>query len=1248
MIAQDPSTAKFDGMPRAAIQTQCADLIIRPQEIGAAVESYIGASLNWVEQAAENEEGQFKRIFSVVRRACGMDLSQYKEATVRRRIARRMGLKNAFSLEQYSELVCNDNEEARQLGRDVIISVTEFFRDEAVFSQMESTLKTLVDRYGPGDVIRLWVAGTATGEEAYSFAMILSHLLSSRQNGPDYLIFASDLDDEGIERARQGVYAESLVGNIPEKYRKYLKKTGANWQVRKSIRQNIVFAVQDIIADPPFSRLDFISCRNVLIYLKKDVQRKVMRTFHYSLNNNGYLLLGKSETAEIESQLFEPIDTSRRLYKKCNVVAEYAPVGKSSSVSWSRDKPAAAVPHKREQSLNRESSLISEVMHALCPPGLVVNAEDCVEHFVGDLSGLLSFPKGRANTDVYEMLPNDLRAEFRAMVNRCRRELRSVGGRSIRLPKSEVPVQFKVQPLRIGNELLVLISFTPVVAHGQAADASELAEDDAAAHVVLRELESELESTRQHLQTVVEELETSNEELQSQSEELQSANEELQSTNEELQTSNEELQSTNEELLTVNDELQLKSAELQAAASTLVSVRESLGFPILVLDTDMRVLQYSQNVNLVAEAAGVGHNTPVTSIHWHTDLGGLVSSIKSVLLTGQPQSLPVVVEPYHFELRIVPNIDQHETLLGVVLEFVDVTARIKAEAETQQALQIAKAQEAHYATTLAGIADSVITVDNNGRLTFMNAQAEAMTGWSASEALGISVDKILQLYDPDTESQALPLLRQTLATGRVVERSGNELLLTASASQKRRTVEETASPLKRDDGQLDGAVLVFRDITNENVRASQLRYKASHDSLTGLLNREEFERQLSATLANVQQDGNEQAVVAFLDLDQFKVVNDTCGHAEGDKLLRQVSLMIKSQLRAEDVVARLGGDEFGILCPGCTERSGRAVFKKLLKAFSEFRFETGEHTFTLGASIGMLSLAPTLPDVSTVLRLIDGACYQAKEEGRNRVNSAVWSDDAELQRTQEAKVAAQLVRALDEDRIELYAQPILDIGAINESPGFYELLLRLRNEQGELMTPLSFMGIAERNNMMPRIDKKVCTKALQIIGQLKDSSKLWAINLSAQSVESPEFLEYLLAEIERNDVDGSRLCFEITETTAIRHMPDAVQFVNALREKGVLFALDDFGSGMSSFGYLNKLKIDFLKLDGSFVSRMTKNKVDFSLVGAMTKVGHDGGMKVVAEHVSNEKILDACERVGADFVQGFYVGKPQPMAALIR
>lgn len=1246
VVVQEPSSAKFDGMPRAAIQTQCADLVLPPAEMGNAIERYLGASRNWVEPEPEGEAGEYQRIFAAVRRACGMDLSQYKAATVRRRVARRMGLRDTAKLSEYAVLVRGEREEARQLGRDVIISVTEFFRDDGVFTEIESVLGKIVEKYGPDDVVRVWVAGCATGEEAYTFAMILNSLVSERKDAPDYLIFASDLDNEAIERARHGVYSDTAVAGVPPEYRaRYLERVSNSWQVKKNVRQNIVFAVQDIISDPPFSRLDMVSCRNVLIYLNKNVQQKVMQTFHYSLNREGHLLLGKSETADTDPQLFDPVDSRMRIYKKRAVARDYVPRGASAATSWETRTDPDENSRKRYGKRSREEYLVSEVMHTLCPPGLVINSTDRVEHFVGDLSSVLRFPRGNANLDVFEMLPEDLRAEFRAMIYRCRRETKTIEGRTLSFPGVETRYRCVVEPLQLSSEMLTLISFQKTTKAATKDDAGSSAAVDS--HAVVRELESELATTRQHLQTVVEELETSNEELQSQSEELQSANEELQSTNEELQTSNEELQSTNEELLTVNDELQSKSVELENTASTLVSVRESLGFPILVLDVDMHVLQFSQNVNIVAEIDSISNKASVTGINWHTDLGDLVSNIKNVIQSGKEITYPVDIGKYHFQLRISPNIDHFDKLLGVVLVFMDITGRVDAENKTKEALRTAEAQEQHYATTLAGIADSVITVDSDGRVTFMNVRAEELSGWTQKEAEGISIEKILQLHDPETQRPALPLLRQTLGTGRVVERSGNELLVNVAGEQHRMTVEESASPLMRDDGELDGAVLVFRDVTNEDAKASQLRYRASHDSLTGLLNREEFERRLSQSLSDAQSDKGYTAVVAFLDLDQFKLVNDTVGHAEGDKLLRQIALLFKSQLRTIDVVARLGGDEFGILCPGLIEDEGRKVFKRLLAAFSEFRFDSGSHTFTVGTSIGMLTLNDALPDVGVVFRLIDSACYQAKDEGRNRIHVAAWNEESERQRAAEAQVAAKVVRALDNGRVELYAQGIFSTDGRAKQPQMYELLLRLRDENDVLMLPADFISVAERANMLSRVDAKVCSTALNLIKKHADKDIIWAINLSAQSVESPDFKEYLLSEIKRSGVPGSKLCFEITETTAIRHMPDAADFVSTLRRKGCLFALDDFGSGMSSFGYLNKLKVDYLKIDGSFVSRMSKNKVDFSLVDAMTRVGHDSGLKVIAEHVSDEATMKACKKVGANYVQGFYKEEPRPITQVL-
>jgi len=423
-----------------------------------------------------------------------------------------------------------------------------------------------------------------------------------------------------------------------------------------------------------------------------------------------------------------------------------------------------------------------------------------------------------------------------------------------------------------------------------------------------------------------------------------------------------------------------------------------------------------------------------------------------------------------------------------------------------------------------------------------------------------------------------------------------------------------------------------------------LSYQASHDALTGLVNRREFERRLERILATGLPD--ESHAVVYLDLDQFKVVNDTCGHVAGDELLRQVGAVLVSQVRKRDTVARLGGDEFGVLLEHCQQGQALRIAHQMREALQDFRFVWQDRGFTIGASMGLVPIGPGVDTVATVFRAADDACYAAKEQGRNRVH-LYEPDDHELARRHgEMQWVPRIQEALAENRFALFYQPILPLGETGRAHG--EVLLRLLDRDGDLILPSAFIPAAERYNQMQAIDRWVIRR---VFAALRDPDSVMpsgsvAINLSGQSLSDRQFLEFVEQQIEACAVVLERICFEITETAAIGNLSLAKRFFSALKPRGCRFALDDFGSGLSSFAYLKTLSVDFLKIDGGFVKDMMRDPIDHAMVEAIHRIGHVMGLETIAESVEDERILARLKAIGVNYAQGYAVGRPRPLRKL--
>jgi diguanylate cyclase (GGDEF)-like protein/PAS domain S-box-containing protein len=546
--------------------------------------------------------------------------------------------------------------------------------------------------------------------------------------------------------------------------------------------------------------------------------------------------------------------------------------------------------------------------------------------------------------------------------------------------------------------------------------------------------------------------------------------------------------------------------------------------------------------------------------------------------------------------------------------------------------------------TLASIADAVVTVDTSGRIEFLNPVAERLTGWPLAEARQRPVAEVFAVVDEATGAPIADPVARALTDGAVVEAEGNVVLLCRGAESI--AIDYSVAPIRDRGASIVGAVLVIQDMSRERQYAARLSNLASHDALTGLLNRREFEQRVRAIVEHREAEEGQHAVL-YLDLDQFKVVNDTSGHAAGDELLRQVGALLRPRLREGDVLARLGGDEFGVLLPHCPPAPALRIAESLRKAIVDFRFAWKNRSFTIGVSIGLVNLADGPHTLASALSAADAACYLAKDKGRNRVQVYRPEDSEVTLRRGEMEWVHRLHRALAEDRLCLYSQPMRAMHAPGPHTQHEELLVRLIDEQNELIPPIAFIPAAERYHLMPSIDRWVIRTAFRVIEERRaagNAGGTYAINISGASIGDDQFLDYVRESFARFRIPHASICFEITETTAVTSLSKAAEFIGALREPGCRFALDDFGVGVSSFTYLKQLPVDYLKIDGSFVKNMLTDPVDAAMVEAIHRIGRVMGKQTIAESVETEATLDALRSVGVDYAQGNAIAPPSMFA----
>ena len=596
-------------------------------------------------------------------------------------------------------------------------------------------------------------------------------------------------------------------------------------------------------------------------------------------------------------------------------------------------------------------------------------------------------------------------------------------------------------------------------------------------------------------------------------------------------------------------------------------------------------------------------------------------------------------EGSRFILRLL-LVTNFATALGLIVLALLRTHKLLAQRQVfANALQMEKERAQ---ITLQSIGDGVITTDVEGAIAYMNPAAEAMTHWKAEHATGLPLAALFNLLDDNAQTEGLTLIEHILS-GRLSGASEHSKLIQRLDGS---TVSVTlvGAPI-RHAGKVSGAVLVLHDMTQERQYIANLSWQATHDALTGLANRREFEYRLEQALHNLTRQVGRHALM-FLDLDQFKLVNDTCGHAAGDELLRHICALLQSGLRENDTLARLGGDEFGILLENCSPEAAEKIAEGLRQTVQNLHFVWKGRPFVTTVSIGLVHIAQTPTTLEASLRAADMACYMAKEKGRNRVQ-VYHADDSELSlRFGEMAWVQRLHMALEENRFCLYAQEIAALGPGEHGGGHIEILLRLHDEAGRMILPDSFIPAAERYGLMTSLDRWVVENVFKIIRQCLNESRqgpmaMCAINLSGTTIGDQAFLDFLRKQFAAYSIPPEMICFEITETSAISNLGSAIRFINELKSLGCYFSLDDFCAGMSSFAYLKHLPVDFLKIDGSFVKDMLDDPINRAMVEVINHIGHVMGKRTIAEFVETAQIEQALLEIGVDYAQGYVIERPQ-------
>ncbi|WP_269520613.1 CheR family methyltransferase [Alteromonas sp. BMJM2] len=682
--AQQPESASYDGMPNASIDTDCVDFILEPGEIGkhlSDLSTQLPKALRARLDAVEAKD-RFAELINIVRKQCGVSFKQYKKATLQRRIERRMLARRLSNFNSYVDLLRREPTEVELLYKDILISVTNFFRDPNTFKQLSPILDDIVAQKSEGEPLRLWVVGCATGEEAYSLAIMLAEAVGGLDQlaAGDHQIFSTDVDANALAIARRGVYSEASMADVPPAYReKYFKRKNNGYEIIDELKRVILFSNHNIADDPPFLRVDLITCRNLLIYFEQELQKKVYRIFHYSLRERGYMFLGKSESTSQVTDIFRTIHSQERIFQKRSVTS-FNPQRfylSNKTVGGALTESRSAV---HDSSAPKLPETLIEQLGDAC---IMVNDNLDIEHSYGKSSTYIKFSKGKPSLNLSEIIIEVFKHEIRPLIYKALKTKALSEGQPRRLSMEGTPYQVKmsVYPIAVEetSESFLLVCFNRLKKIEEH-DVQTLADENS--HRV-KELEDELSMAREHIQTVIEELETSNEELQSMNEELQSSNEELQSSNEELETTNEELQSTNEELVTMNDQLNEKTTAIERMSNQLVNLKNSLQFPLIYVDTKFNAVQ----ANIAAK----------TFFSLQEDLSNFSSRLQrafksndiieltyEVINKEKEEVIQVVTDDSHYDVHVMPFVSTNNQVEGAILSFIDITTIMLQQKELEE------------------------------------------------------------------------------------------------------------------------------------------------------------------------------------------------------------------------------------------------------------------------------------------------------------------------------------------------------------------------------------------------------------------------------------------------------------------------------------------------------------------------------------------------------------------------------------
>jgi len=1137
-----------------------------------------------------------------------INLSDYRQSTLLNRLSQYLQLLD-ISPENYIELLNSTPDEYIRLQQNLLVVVTEFFRDKDAFDSLnDQVLKRFVET--PTVPRRIWVPGCATGEEAYSIAMTIYENFKSSYAQPKFKIFATDLSQASLKSASKGVYSESSLKHLPTSFKdKYFRGKDEKYVVQDYIRRHIVFSEHNLSIDPPFTKLDLISCRNVLIYFNKLVQERILSRLHFCLNLDAALFIGVNEDIADIGTAFEVLDKKAKIYRKTSNAETLDP----SILALPTSKlKKTIIASSRVKPVNERINLLNK----LIDPGVVVDRNFNLIEVFGNNSTIKP-REGLTDLNVIKLVDEEISVQLQTCLLKSKRTQRDI---YLDVSTKDYIYKLNVKYLdAVRRNEAFYISVTKDQNSNNFQDDSFLGQEESNAQ--FKELQLALRRKDQELSTAIEELSTTNEELMS-------SNEELVSSNEELQSINEELNSVNAELNTINFEYQEKLHDLTQANNDLINLHNVAKVGTVFIDTNREVRSFSPLLRkrFGMDETQIGHHAERLVYNFGIDLFEFQKALNVAIINGVSNEFEASdMEGNPYWLRLVPYLNEVGICEGAVISLTEISLLKQAQATSEN--------NSRFAESLIAATPGINYIYDfaHGRTTISGNNFTKLLGYEFIENADgkkflsnyMHKDDFLRLKEHNirlqvsTEGEAVPF------EYRIKHKNGQWLWLES---------QETVH--KRDD---DGEVLeilgIALDITARKRVEQKLQFNALHDSLTGLRNRFALIEHLEQTHKDFLRFPEQNYAVLFIDLDKFKEVNDTFGHGAGDHVLKTTSDRIVSAVRNTDIVSRYSGDEFVVILKSVSgEYDSRILAEKILNAITQ-NISYEDANFQVSASIGIAVANPTYENPSFVINSADLAMYKSKRTLDKKIH--IFNDVLHLNTVHENTIEDNLREAISKNIIQAHYQPIIDlktdkiIGA--------EALARWPRNNG-FIAAYEFIPIAEKSQMISKIDELIFRQSVEFLKKVKDKSFKIHINIAAKQLAHPALLEYLFED----DINCKQICIEITESQILSNNSKSIEMLEAIRSRGYSIAIDDFGTGYSSLSHLMSLPATILKIDKEFILNLNSNDKSREITSAILMLSKSLDYQVVAEGIENEEQLEFVKSRNCDQAQGYYFSKAVP------